>query len=722
MGLAFYFFFLVLTPLGLFNDWIPPLTQKGYYSVTTIDPGDDTGYYAYLRSGFFDGDWDFINEHHYAHSEKFTSTGYVSNYWQIGQSVLFLPFFLLGHLAALIYNKLGYAVSVDGYSAPYYMATAIASQTYLFAGLLLLFSILKKRFGDFTALISTLAVWLGSPLIYYTFIRQRMAHTAEFFVVVVFFYFWLEHRKSNNLYLHAWLGSILGFLCMIRIVNVIFFALYMTDKLLLIRSGNRNSSVEMMKVAAPYFTAFSLSFMLVLSPQFLAWHRLYGVPIDTSNFSFVVDETSRMSFLSIPGKLYAVMLKARWGVLWSAPLLVIGFAGLLTAKDFLKEIRVPLMVFLVSLVSLIVLIHDSIGTYGYRYLVVCLPILALGLGAILEKCFRSRLGMFLSVLFVALCVTAQYFMIIQYKVTLLHNDPEFTLKALDAILSLIMNQPHLLLRSTNFMRLIFLDHPQGWDYNDFLFLFVFPLAQFICVGLLCFSFYWLKKDNGREIKNHFKFLLGLGVLFGFSLNIIVQAVTPSKTAQEVDARRQYIQAMKEADLAFEKGQNNRAINLYLKAQNLIPELPASNFKIGLSLDKEKKPNEANKYYKKVLNEYPGNAAARYNLGINLVSLGQFQEAEKNLEIAVRLAPGNKKIYNALAKIYAKKNDLNTATKFFQAALTIDPEYGKAHANLALLFTILKNPVEAKEHLNAAIRLGVTDPLVAQLSKFHQIHN
>ncbi len=89
LGGSFYFVFLLLTPLGIFNDWVPPSFQTGYYSATVIDAGDDAGYYAYLRSLFFDGDLDFINERNYAHAEKLTPTGYVFNNWQIGQAVLF---------------------------------------------------------------------------------------------------------------------------------------------------------------------------------------------------------------------------------------------------------------------------------------------------------------------------------------------------------------------------------------------------------------------------------------------------------------------------------------------------------------------------------------------------------------------------------------------------------------------------------------------------------
>nr|NIP99605.1 hypothetical protein [Nitrospinaceae bacterium]NIR53747.1 hypothetical protein [Nitrospinaceae bacterium]NIS84156.1 hypothetical protein [Nitrospinaceae bacterium]NIT80959.1 hypothetical protein [Nitrospinaceae bacterium]NIU43255.1 hypothetical protein [Nitrospinaceae bacterium] len=121
LGGSFYALFLLLTPLGAFNDWVPPHWHTGYYSVTAIDAGDDTGYTAYLRSLFFDGDLDFVNERNYAHAEKFTPTGYVFNNWQMGQAVFFFPFFLAGHGLAQALAGLGVPVSVDGYSAPYYL-------------------------------------------------------------------------------------------------------------------------------------------------------------------------------------------------------------------------------------------------------------------------------------------------------------------------------------------------------------------------------------------------------------------------------------------------------------------------------------------------------------------------------------------------------------------------------------------------------------------------
>ena len=102
------------------------------------------------------------------------------------QALLFLPFFLIGHILAVSLNKLGFPIGIDGYSEPYYFATGIAAQTYVFLGVLTIFHILRKNYRKSTAISVSLAVWLGSPVLYYTFIRQRMAHGSEFFLSAFF--------------------------------------------------------------------------------------------------------------------------------------------------------------------------------------------------------------------------------------------------------------------------------------------------------------------------------------------------------------------------------------------------------------------------------------------------------------------------------------------------------------------------------------------------------
>jgi len=116
----FYLFSLLLTPLGVFNTWISPSDHRGYYSITRIDPGDDTRIHAYLRSMVIDGDIDFFNEKGYWTRFVLTPMGYTHSFtYSIGSAILWLPFFLMGHLIAYMYSWLGYTFTTDGYSQPY---------------------------------------------------------------------------------------------------------------------------------------------------------------------------------------------------------------------------------------------------------------------------------------------------------------------------------------------------------------------------------------------------------------------------------------------------------------------------------------------------------------------------------------------------------------------------------------------------------------------------
>ncbi len=165
-ALLFILFFLLLTPLGEFSSWIGPNDHTGYYSITRIDPGDDTRIHAYLRSMVIDYDIDFFNEKGLWNRFDLTPTGYIFNFmYSIGSAILWLPFFLVGHLIAHFYSLLGYPVTTDGYSFPYLVMTGIGSAIYVFLGIILCYDLLKNFFSENVALVTSHVVWLGTHFI-----------------------------------------------------------------------------------------------------------------------------------------------------------------------------------------------------------------------------------------------------------------------------------------------------------------------------------------------------------------------------------------------------------------------------------------------------------------------------------------------------------------------------------------------------------------------------
>jgi hypothetical protein len=50
------------------------------------------------------------------------------------------------------------------------------------------------------------------------------------------------------------------------------------------------------------------------------------------------------------------------------------------------------------------------------------------------------------------------------------------------------------------------------------------------------------------------------------------------------------------------------------------------------------------------------------------------------------------------------------------SVSIDPNYGVGHANLAVLYTVMKQPEKAVAHLNLAMQLGIRGPVIDKLSQ------
>lgn len=736
LGSTLFFTFLLLTPLGIFNDWIPPDLHKGYYSVTTIDAGDDTGYYAFLRSVFFDGDLDFFNELHYAHSEKFMPTGYVFNNWQMGQAILFLPFFIVGHLLALLYQGLGYPVSVGGYSAPYYISTAVASVTFLFAGLVLVYktlhSFIDKRFATFV----TISIWLASPLIYFSFIRQRMSHTVEFFFAAVLIFAWIHFRpqpreevredlretslgketsQGQLVIRYAVLGALLGFLCVTRVINIAFFALFAVDLLWSFRANLKSANT--LKKITVLSGAMLGGFFLVMLPQIVCWYQLNGVPFPPRHMKFAGEGLSSISFLPLMEKIWDLFFSAKWGLLFSMPLAIAGLVGLFLKNERLKEIRPGLLAYLAGIFAVVIIYPEDSASYGHRHLISALPVFALGLGNLLLRISEagSKWGVRVVVVGGLLSVLAQFLMLIQYKVVLPYNHPEFTLKALGSTTDLLSFRPDLLLRSSNFFKILSLPHPQSWDYIDGLFLFVFPLFQLAGLASVMVLLKWLGQASWFNIKIlDPKFILGKSVIVSIILLIIVLISAPAKTQSEINARMEYQEAIKIGENHLRGGEIDEARVVYTRASALMPQSWKPDFMLGQTWQAQGEIDEANRFYRKVLVYNPNDSRTKVLLGNNFRRQGKVEEAEEMLRSAVRSWRLNVTAYDSLAQLLVFRGKREEGIRFFNYALQINPNYGPGHVNLAMTYNSLNQKEKSRYHLNKALALGMKGPVVDQI--------
>ncbi len=716
LAAAFLLFCLLLTPLGNFNNWIPPTAHTGFYSLNNIDPGDDTGYYAYLRSAFFDGDLDFINERNYAHREKFLPTGYVFNNWQIGQSVLFLPFFLVGHFIALLLNAFGFAISTDGYSSPYYISTAIASHTYLFLGLLQLSKILKRFTTEQIALWVVILIWLCSPLVYFSFIRQRMAHTTEFFMAVMLLSAWLQTRESEKQVDHAFLGIILGLFCMVRVINVVFFALYFFDQIILKKPSALKNNKPLLKAFLSRSFWTLLCFLIALSPQLLMWQKLNGVPLPIRHFEMAGAGITHILTLKLFSKLYNVFFSPQWGIFFSFPISIISTIGLFLEKQ-LKPIRWGIVAYLIAIVCVIAIYPESSDSYGERHFISSIPLLAVGLAGIFNWAFqaKNKIFLFITSSLIGVCFLIQYCMVVQYKIIILPEDPKFTYKAITYIPKLLFEYPENLSRSSNWFRLLTISRETPWNIKDFLYMVVFPLAQLGVLILVYFSFHRLSslREESKKLITQNSFLTASGSLIVLLILLII-VLAPTKNQTEIEKRHQYAELIKEGKAYQQKNQFNRAINYFKKA--IDKELPSLTPYMNLGRIYKSKNNlhESNKNFEKVLNLNPNHQGALIHLAENSELLGHYEKAENYLQTAKEINSTKVEVYDLLGQVYAKQKRPNDSEKMFKTAISLKPNYANGHLNLAILYTQLGKKEDAIHHLKETVRLGVRNQTVTNL--------
>jgi tetratricopeptide (TPR) repeat protein len=717
LGGMFFFIFLWLTPLGVFNSWVPPNIHTGFYSVTTIDGGDDTGYYAFLRSTFIDGDLDFFNERGYAHAEKINSRGYVFNNWQMGQAILFLPFFLIGHALAHLYQSLGYPVTTDGYSAPYYLSTAVASATYLFAGLIFVYRTLRMFTRKHVSMLATLSIWLASPLIYFSFIRQRMAHTSEFFLVAVLIYIWIRYRQSRSPIYYAVIGTILGLLCMTRVINISFFALFAVDLLWEFRWDWKANPAQAVKKILILAGALGGGFLLTMLPQIYCWYQLNGVPFPPRHMKFAGEGLSGFSIGPLLQNIYTLFLDGKWGLLFSMPLAVLGIVGLFLKNEFSRDLRPGLLAYLAGIFGIILLYPEDSASYGHRHLISALPVFALGLGILIQRFAGNRSGKinWSPVVVCLIAVLAQFLMLVQYKVSLPYNHPQFTLQALGSSFDVIFERPEMLVRSSSFFQVLFSPHPDSWNYLDGMFLLLFPFFQLMSLAFILFLFHKAFTASG-VLSNLLKpqFILIKAVFVSLVLMILVAFSAPTMTDSQIQSRLKYLDIAKSGESLFRGGQLDASRIAYTEASQYIPSAWKPYFRIGQAWQGQNNLPEANKFFRMALKFNPGFSPALTMLGNNLKRMGNADEAEKMLRAAIRSWPMNKYAYDSLAHVLATLDKRPEAIKMLIKAINIDPNYGVGHANLAMIYSSLDNNKKSLEHLNRAIQLGVQGPVIDRI--------
>jgi glycosyltransferase involved in cell wall biosynthesis len=362
---------------------------------------DAISYYAYLPAAFIyhDLSLSFIDGYRGPHKfifwpEKGPEGKYVIK-TTMGLSVLWLPFFGAGHLAALVSGA-----DAGGFSPPYKFFLLVSALTFLLTGLIYLRKILLVQFSDNVTALVLAGFAFGTNLYWYTLFQGTMAHVYSFALMGAFVWYSMKWHGVWGMEHGAWgkergawgkehgtwgsirLGLLLGLISLIRptdIIIVLVFLLYGVTSW-----KEMKERVRLLAANYRHILIMAAMILIVWVPQMIYWKEMTGHWL---YFSYGSDERF---FFGDPAIIKG-LFSWRKGLFIYTPLLLFSFAGIVILWIKKSPHALPVTLF----VPLNIYIIFSWwcwwygGGFGQRAFIDSYALMALSAAALLGYAFSS---------------------------------------------------------------------------------------------------------------------------------------------------------------------------------------------------------------------------------------------------------------------------------------------------------------------------------------------
>ena len=415
--------------------------------------GDSILYYAYVRSLVIDGDLDFENEYLYSLQVRYdsppllsgeedfeptpynfpslflargrTRTGYYGNQMVVGPSLLWTPFFLLGHGLAYILNWTGInTVPLDGFSWPYLFFTALGSLLYGFSGLLLAYSIARSYFSEWVCVGAVVLIWFGSAIPAYTYGMPVQANGPSVFMTSLFLWCFLRWQQELTVRRCAVLGLIGGLMLVVRLQDGLVWLVpvgYALNQFVGLIRGRQ------FKQLGPWLGRYVIvltSAVVGLLPQLAVTSIIYGQP-SLSGYEPM--------YWAFPPPLGEFLFSSRSGFISTHPVLLVAGVGLVW---LIKRDRV-LGVLLGALLLVQTIIMSGlyfVGTnwyinkasFGSRIMIDLTFVYVVGLAAAIDWLLRKRVPRWAVFIVGGAVIAWNFGFLIQYGLGLIPRQDYFS--------------------------------------------------------------------------------------------------------------------------------------------------------------------------------------------------------------------------------------------------------------------------------------------------------
>lgn len=380
---------------------------------------DVISYYSYLPAYFIEDDIDLNffkkNSDYYATQKRMyfplkCPNGNLIIKTTMGMSVMYLPFFTVGHLWA---KTFGY--EANGFSEPYQCMIQFSGLFYLLVGLWFLRKVLLQFFKEIITAITLLCMVFGTHLFFYGSVHGAMAHATDFMLASVFIFYSIKWLNQPDYKTTIVLGLVSGMLVLIRPVNILFFLFFV-----LYEVTSFNDLTDRFKLYAKHYKKLLLIALLAFLcflPQMLYWKHITGQYL----FNSYVGE---QFYFSKPHLLEG-LFGFRKGWLLYAPMMVFSLIGIGILFKKYKDFAWPLLL-LVGVYVYVVLSWWCWwygGSWGLRAMIDVYPFLAISFAVFVKWLLGStrqikRTGIYTLVFL----VVWNLFQTLQYRWGIIHFD------------------------------------------------------------------------------------------------------------------------------------------------------------------------------------------------------------------------------------------------------------------------------------------------------------
>lgn len=302
--------------------------------------------------------------------------------YTLGFAILYFPFFIIGHIWALLSSY-----PADGFSYPYQVAISNGVMVYIIGGIFALRKLLKRYFSDLNTTLVLLCMLLGTSFFHEAIAYEIGPHAMMFagFATILWLNAkWHDHPTMKTAF---WLGLVSG-LCILARGSGIFVAIIPV----LWGVYNKESLLQKINLLWVNYRQILVGFVgLGVFPliQIIYWKYVTG------EFIFNTYQVTP-GFDWFSPHFEKVFFSYKKGWLLYTPMIAFCILGLFLIWKNNKKIALSIIVFFIVNVYVISAWGTwwQGGSFGSRYFVDSYPILALPLGYLIKELLQKKLLFF----------------------------------------------------------------------------------------------------------------------------------------------------------------------------------------------------------------------------------------------------------------------------------------------------------------------------------------